>query len=113
MAAGLLFQIKRGDLTPTFRAQCLDDTTPVDLAPATSVKFIMRIRNNPTPKVTAVATKEDQTTARGWVHYTWVPGDTDTVGDYRAEIEVTWSDGKLQTFPAGTYATVSVLSDLG
>ena len=110
MAENLTFTIKRGDLLPAYRARTLDKdaTTPVNLNTATSVLLIMR---GPVT-VTGAMTKEDQTSNTGWVNRDWVSGDTDIVGNYRAEIEVTWAGGKKQTFPAYGYALVVISDDL-
>lgn len=107
-----VFQIKRGDTAPTFRAQCLDDTTPVNLTTATSARLLMKSQNGDLI-VAAPVTIEDQNTNPGWVHRAWVAGDTDTADAYRGEVEVTWSDGTVQTFPANGYVTILVLNDLG
>lgn len=78
----------------------------------TAVKFIMRSRDTPTaaPKVNAAAVIVDG--VRGQVRYDWATGDTDTPGIYVAEWQVTYADGRKQTFPTLTYHTVTVLADL-
>jgi hypothetical protein len=111
--------MKRNDLLPTYRAQLLQTdpetlvTTPVDLSGITSVKFIMRLKTSTTggPKVAAAATVFDA--ANGVVEYTWISGDTNIEGDYNVEIEVTWPGSKIQTFPADSYLTVKIVTDLG
>ena len=35
----------------------------------------------------------------GVVQYDWQAGDTDTVGTYYVEFEVTYSDASVETFP--------------
>jgi len=114
--ANLVFEIKRGDLAPIFRAQCIDGSTgnAVDLTSATSIKLLIKDDTN-TLIVNSLMTKEDQTQAatKGFVRYAWTTGDTDQSGVFRGEVEVTWSDGKPQTFPRDSYVRVIIYDDLG
>lgn len=55
--------------------------------------------------------------AGGEVTYQWGAADTDTSGDFNAEVEVIWNDGKPETFPGGpaggSYWEVVITDDLG
>jgi hypothetical protein len=104
--------LKRGDRRPSFRGQCLDGTTPVNLTTAASAKLILK---SDILTVTPAVVIEDA--ALGKVRYDWTAGDLTgvlaTSATYRAEVEVTWGDGTKQTFPGGDYGTVIVIDDLG
>jgi hypothetical protein len=106
------FTVKRGDTAPQFRACCLDDATPVNLSAATGVRFLMR-KSGSSTGIAATMIVENQTTATGWVHRAWGTTDLATAGDYRAEVEVTWSDSTVQTFPADGWVDITVEEDLG
>jgi hypothetical protein len=43
--------------------------------------------------------------AGGEITYNWGTADTNTAGDYEAEVEVLWNDGKPETFPGGQNGT--------
>lgn len=107
------FSIKAHDRLPSIRAQLMTeaDEQPVDLTAAQSVRFIMTTAVGSVSKVSAVAVVEDPPTT-GIVRYDWTAEDTNTPGQYLAEWEVTWVGGKKQTFPTGSYHTISVLADL-
>jgi hypothetical protein len=75
-----------------------------------AVKFVMSKPGNVSPKVAAAGTFDDRTA--GIVRYSWIPGDTDTPGTYDAEWEITYSNGKKQTFPGDSYNTVIITGDL-
>ena len=101
------FTIKRNDTAPSY-AVLLD--TGVSLATAT-VKFIMTLKGETTPKVDAAALVIDGPT--GSVRYDWVAGDTDEEGIYDAEWEITYANGRKQTLPDDDYLEVIVKADLG
>lgn len=110
------FVIKQNDQLPALIVTCLDGAEPVDLLTATSARLLMR-NLSAGLKVDAEVEILDQTDDDnlGKVTYEWEPTDTDTVGTFNAEIEVTWPDGKIQTFPASKtqkYFKVIVLNDL-
>lgn len=94
--------------------QLLSGTTPVDLTQATGALFLMSSRKTAL-KASGVMAIADQTVTanRGIATYTWQAGDTDTVGEYNAEVQVMWPVDKPQTFPANRYFTISVQKDLG
>lgn len=50
--------------------------------------------------------------AAGTVKYDWQAEDTDASGWFRAEWEVTFSDGTIRTFPNPGYTNVLITGDL-
>lgn len=106
--------MKAHDRLPSIQAALTTGPTtapvPVNLTTATSVDFIMRVTAGGSTKVNAPAVIADAT--GGVVRYDWLAADTDTPGQYQAEWEVTWADGKQQTFPTLTYHSVEILADL-
>lgn len=108
------FYIKQHDLEPGLEVQLLSGTTPVDLTMATAALFLMKSRKTGL-KATGAMTIADQSIEAnlGVVTYDWQLGDTDTVGEYTAEVQVMWPANKPQTFPAHSYFTVGIEKDLG
>lgn len=50
--------------------------------------------------------------SRGQVHYNWPTGGVVTADWYRAEFEVTFTSGTVQSFPNDGYVTIAVTRDL-
>lgn len=48
----------------------------------------------------------------GTVTYTWVTGDTNTIGDYNVEWEITYGSGAIETVPNDGYKTLKIIADL-
>lgn len=99
------FRIKKGDTRPVLEAILRgSDDDPRDLSNAAGIEFHMAdsetgdiIVNSPATIVTA---------SEGRVQYEWASGDTDSVGLYMAEFEVSYDDGSTETFP--NYGTMEV-----
>src|SRR3954452_25299157 len=108
MPIGTALTIKQHDTRPIWEipdglTQTIDGVEgPVDLTNVTAMRFIMRkVGNTAATKVDAAA---DFTAALGGaVSYTWATGDTDENGDFDVEVEATYNDGGLQTFPGNDY----------
>ena len=81
----------------------------VDLTGATC-QFHMRPLGSTT--ITVDASAQIVTEATGIVQYNWIAADTDTVGSYQAEFEVTYSDGTIETFPNNGYIRVEITDDI-
>lgn len=96
------FTIKRGDTAPALRYALLPET--VDLSGA-SVAFVMDGLGRLPARVISAAPPV--------VQYDWQPGDTDRTGLHRAEFEVTYSDGRIETYPNAGYLLVQISEDLG
>ena len=108
--AGTVWYVKRNDTYGNVTEQLLDENlSPVNLTGCT-VKFNMRLKTAATAKVSASASIVNAAT--GTVQYQWQSTDTDTAGEYRAEWQVTFASGRVQTYPNSTYNTIYILSDL-
>lgn len=106
----MTFYVKQNDTAPSIRATLKDgDDDAIDLTGA-SVRFHMRSIGGTSAKVDSAATVV--TAASGIVQYDWVAADTDTVGTYQAEFEVTYSDTRIETFPNNGYIVVEITDDI-
>lgn len=104
-----LFFIKRNDRLPPVTALLRGaDNLPIDLTDATSIRFIC------TNGVDGAAVIESPPTD-GRVRYDWGADETADAGQFNAEFEITWNDGRKQTVPNGQdeYIRVIITADLG
>lgn len=105
------YSIKAHDRAPSIQATLSVGGSPLDLSPSgTAVKFIMAPSPGGSPAVNAAAVIVDAT--HGIVRYDWAAGDTAKAGNYEAEWQVTWADGREQTFPTLGYHAIAILADL-
>jgi len=102
-------QVKQDDREPSVFATLQAGGVVIDLTGST-VKFIMRNRATGTVKVNASATVLSPTA--GTVRYDWGATDTDTIGDYDAEFEITTGAGKKFTCPNGKHLDAKVYEDI-
>ena len=104
------FYIKQNDTTPSLRAALQNGSgDAVDLTNATC-NFHMRPLGSTT--ITVDASAQIVTEATGIVQYNWIAADTDTIGSYQAEFEVTYPDGTIETFPKNGYIRVEITDDI-
>lgn len=107
----MTFYIKQNDTNPALKATLKDgDGTVINLTDA-SVRFHMRKVGNDTSVVDAAATIVSPATS-GIVQYAWTGSDTANTGLYSAEFEITYGDGKIETFPNSDYIRVEILDDI-
>lgn len=105
-----IFYIKKGDRLPTIRSTLYQPDGEIQpLTSVSGVKFIMY--QNGTEKINAAASVLEGGTT-GAVEYAWATNDTNTSGVYKAEWQVTFTDGKPQTFPNKGYISVIITDDL-
>ena len=106
----MTFYIKQNDTSPSMLATLQDaNDTAIDLTSA-SVRFHLRPISSSTVKVDAPVTIV--TADEGIVRYDWLAADTDTIGSYQAEFEVTYADASIETFPNDGYIRVEIISDI-
>lgn len=106
------FKFKQNDTTPSIEAILKDaNKLPVNLTGA-SVKFSMRVRPAGAVKVNGAAATIVGTATNGRVRYDWTASNTDTADTYEGEFEVTYSNGKLQTFPGEEYIIIKLEDDV-
>ena len=102
--------LKQNDTAPAIAFQLFSGAgTPVDLTGAT-VKLIAYLPGAASPKINAAATITEQAT--GKVSYTLQAADVDTVGDYLAEFQVTFSGGAVESFPNSAWLKIRITDDL-
>ena len=105
----MAFNIKQNDTSPSLQATLKDaQLVPVDIT-AAAVKFHMKSLDG-VVKINETMTSTDA--ENGVVQYDWQVGDTDTVGAYYVEFEVTYADASIETFPNTGSLVVSVIREL-
>jgi hypothetical protein len=106
----MAFFIKQNDTSPALKATLKDGLdAAVDLTGA-SIRFHMRATGETNAKVDASAVVEDAD--NGIVYYNWIPADTDSIGSYEAEFEVTFAGGEIETFPNNRFVEVEITDDI-
>lgn len=105
----MAFSIKQNDTSPALQATLKDASlTAINLTGA-SVRFHMKSVDG-TVKVDEAMTITNA--SGGIVQYNWQTGDTDTVGTYYVEFEVTYADSSIETFPNNGSLSVTVVKEL-
>lgn len=104
-------KVIQGDTIPLTTQLNWGDGTYIDLSFASTVKFMM------TAWGSIIATVSDEcvivTAAEGIVRYTWHAGETDTVGFYGVQWEITYTDGTIYTVPTDGKKYLIITGELG
>lgn len=104
------FTIKRNDTSPGIRTTLFDgNNLPVDITGNKGVRFHMKDASG-TVVIDDAATVADA--ANGVVTYTFTALQTDTVGTYQVEFEVTYADDAVETFPNNGNSTITIVEDI-
>lgn len=106
----MTFYIKQNDTRPIMSATLIDGDGSVVNLDGASVAFKMRAVGGSTAKVDASATVADAT--NGKVTFTFSASNTDTVGEYEGEFQVTFAGGGIQTYPNNKYIEIEVVDDI-
>ena len=101
---------KQNDTAPAIAEQLLDGTGAPVVLTGGSIKFMMWGQGDAAVKVNATATITDA--VLGKVSYTPSSTDTNTVGDFLAEWEVTFGGGAKETFPNSGHQKIRVVDDI-
>ena len=108
------FYIKQND-TASFITRDLKDAfaSPVNVTGA-SVVFSMRVKPAGTMKITRQPSVV-VTAGTGRVRYEWASdgSDTNTADEYEGEFQVTYGNGKIQTFPNDGHIPIVITDDVG
>jgi hypothetical protein len=100
----MAIQLKRNDTKDTISyTMTYADGTAVNLTGAT-VRFVMGKGKT----LITSATADIVSAATGKVEYTLKESDTLVAGNFNAEFEVTFSDGKIKTFPSDGYISLRI-----
>jgi hypothetical protein len=106
------FKIKQNDTTPALEGVLRDGfRRPINITGATVV-LNMRLQPGGAVKVNGGAMGAVGSAVNGRAKYSWTASDTDTAGIYEAEIQITFSNGKIRTVPPKGYFIVDVSDDV-
>ena len=94
-----------GDTSPALSGTCTSDGAPANLAGA-SVEIHIRWNDNSTVTKTAAVTDA----ANGVWSYVWQAGDLSIPGRAKVEAQVTFSNGKIQTFGPVSFAVLEQIA---
>jgi hypothetical protein len=106
------FYIKQND-TASFITRDLKDAfgAPVNVTGA-AIKFSMRVK----PAGSIKVDDEDGVIVNagiGRVRYEWTAANTNTADEYEGEFQVTYANGKIQTFPNDGHIPIVITDDIG
>tara|TARA_R110000803_G_scaffold61711_1_gene121704 strand:- start:212 stop:532 length:321 start_codon:yes stop_codon:yes gene_type:complete len=105
----MAFSIKQNDTSPSLQATLKDASqSPVLLSGATVMFHMKSVDGTVKVNQPMTITNADG----GVVQYSWQAVDTDTVGTYYVEFEVTYADASIETFPNNGNRVVSVVREL-
>ncbi len=106
------FNIKRNDLSPSIRWELEDPDTVLTNA---TVVFNMKHRGeNGEVVINRAPAMVVSSADRPTLGYEWVEGDTAAAGLFEAEFEVTYADGKPETYPNSIEGIpIKIVPDIG
>lgn len=107
-----VFRIKQGDRLPVLQTTLYDSAGAIDLTNVTTVTLLLKKRPSGTVLTYTGQKVQSGSTNKGVVKYVWAAGNTDTIGFYDCEWELTFSGGEKMTVPNKSYDIVEISPDL-
>lgn len=104
------FFVKQNDTSPSLRAKLVDGNGAAANLLGCTVRFHMRLGFGGAVKIDNSASIVDA--AAGIVQYNWAPSDTDTVGQFIGEFEVTFPGGIIETFPNSSNIQITISPEI-
>ena len=105
------FSIKQNDTAPSLVAILRDIRKRPRILTGATVVFHMRLQSDLTVKVNGSSVTITDASL-GLVTYVWSASDTDTVGVYQGEFQVTYADSTVESFPNNDYIIITILDDI-
>ena len=105
------FVIKQNDTAPKLVVVLQDSRGRPRVLTGATVVIHMRLQSDLTVKITGASVTIDDDSL-GIVSYGFSAANTDTAGVYQAEIQVTYSDSTVETFPNNDYIIITILDDI-
>ena len=109
----MTFEIAQNDTSPTLVSTLMDGHEPIDLSNATEIRFYMEnefkevvISENLSGNVNPVEL------TNGEVEYIFKEEDTTETGRYKAEWQVEYNDGSIETYPVDNKIDVHINSSI-
>ena len=107
-----LITLKRGDTLPALLLTLMDGNGAVDFSAVTITAATFVLVNGETGDVLVEAELTVVNAALGQFRHNWQSDETNVPGNHQGEIQLTFSDGNIATFPDDGYFIVQILRDL-
>ena len=98
------------ELRQQFAATLKDENGQIVDVTGASVEFHMAKLNSSSVITGASATVTNE--SAGTVEYAWSASDTDSIGTFRVEFEVTFPTGLVETYPNSEYISIQITDDI-
>lgn len=105
------FTIKQNDTAPALVTVLQDSRGRPRVLTGATVVLNMRLQSDKVVKITGASVTITDASL-GIVSYSFTAANTDTAGVYELEIQVTYSDSTIETFPNNDYVIVTILDDI-
>jgi hypothetical protein len=109
----MTFEITQGDTSPALVSQLTAGGEPIDLSSVDDVKFIMQDKYERIVIDEGVQESVNILNAsNGEVEFVFRRDNTNTVGSYEAQFEVTYSNGAVETFPSDKRIDIEIVEQI-
>lgn len=105
------FVIKQNDTAPALVTVLQDSRGRPRILTGATVVINMRLQSDKSVKISGASVTITDASL-GIVSYSFTAANTDTAGVYELEIQVTYSDSSIETFPNNDYVIVTILDDI-